>query len=318
MWGALAALVIFTPVAVGGADNPPPPYASATEAYRQGAAAMKSGQVASAVSAYEFAAERGVLGAQLKLARLYAGGRDVPKNDAKAFGYYQQIANQYADINPSSAVAKFIGESFVALGQYYVEGVPAMTLDRNPAYAATLFRHAASYFGNAEAQYRLARLYLDGEGVEGNVGLAVNWLAAAAKKRHPLAQATLGELLWRGEKVQQRRARGLALIALAEESAKASGRESKWIGDLYQEILANSDGATRDEAERLAYQLGGRSKSATVSAAARTKPGEPAVVSTPGAAVPATASAPLEGASSAAPPPAPIGLSVGFGASGSN
>jgi TPR repeat protein len=315
-WGALTALVILTPVAVRGADDPPPAYASATEAYRQGASAIRSGRVTTALPALEYAAERGVLGAQLKLARIYASGRDVPRDDAKAFAYYQQIANQYADISPSSPVAKFIGESFVALGEYYVEGVPAMSLGTNPAYAATLFRHAASYFGNAEAQYRLARLYLDGEGVEGNVGLAVNWLAAAAKKQHPLAQATLGELLWRGEKVQQRRARGLALITLAEESAKASVRKPKWIGDLYQEAFANSDSATRKEAELLAFQIGG-ARSATATAT-RAKPGDPALAATRGpeeaAAIPATAPMQLDDKGQSAAPPAPIGMPIGFGA----
>ncbi len=71
---ALAAFIILTPAAVAGADEPPP-YASATEAYRQGASAMKSGEMASAVPALEYAAKRGVLGAQLKLARLYASGQ---------------------------------------------------------------------------------------------------------------------------------------------------------------------------------------------------------------------------------------------------
>ena len=175
--GAVAALMMLGPVAAGGDD--PPPFASATEAYRQGTKAMKAGRAAVALPALEYAAKRGVLGAQLKLARAYASGRDVPKDDAKAFSYFQEIADQYADISPSSPVAKYVGEAFVALGQYYIDGIPALSLAPNPAYAADLFRHAASYFGNADAQYRLARLYLEGEGVEKNVGLAVNWLATA-------------------------------------------------------------------------------------------------------------------------------------------
>ena len=106
---ALAAFILLAPAAVGGADNPPP-YTSATEAYRQGASAMKDGEVAAAVPALEYAAKRGVLGAQLKLARLYASGQDVPKDDAKAFYYFQRIADQYADIPSSSPIAKYVGE----------------------------------------------------------------------------------------------------------------------------------------------------------------------------------------------------------------
>jgi TPR repeat protein len=148
----LAALLLTVPTA-GGADDAPP-YASATAAYRDGVNALKAGKPATALPALEYAASRGVLGAQLKLARAYATGRDLPKDDAKAFIYFQQIADEQADVAPSSPIAKYAAEALVALGQYYLDGIPAMPLPANPTIAADLFRHAASYFGNAEAQYR--------------------------------------------------------------------------------------------------------------------------------------------------------------------
>jgi uncharacterized protein len=318
--GALGALMMLGPVAVGADD--PPPFASATEAYRQGANAMKAGRTAVALPALEYAAKRGVLGAQLKLARAYAAGHDVPKDDAKAFSYFQQIADQHAEISPSNPVAKYVGEAFVALGQYYVDGIPSKPLAPNPAEAAGLFRHAASYFGNADAQYRLARLYLNGDGVEKNIGLAVNWLATASKKQHAVAQATLGELLWRGEDVRQRQARGLALITLAHENAVAGGQEPKWIGDLYQEAFAKSDKATRKEANALLPELGGAGK-ATATSIATAGPDEPIMLPASQEALeamPPTASAKSAAAKpsgqSAAPPPAAIGLSIGFGPQG--
>ena len=318
-FGAVAALMMLGPVAVGADD--PPPYVSATDAYRQGATALKAGRMVVAVPALEYAAKRGVLGAQLKLAHLYASGRDVTKDDAKAFSYFQQIADQYADISPTSPIAKYVGDAFVALGGYYAAGVPAMSLAPNPAYAADLYRHAASYFGDAEAQYQLGRLYLTGQGVEKNPGLAVNWLATAAKKQHAAAQATLGELLWRGEEVRQREARGLALLTLAHQNAKADGDEPKWIADLYRDAFAKSDKATRKEAELLLPELGPASKT-PAAAMAKARPGDQIVVpasesSLPPlpAAKPATPAA--AGAAparpSGAPPAAPIGLSVGFG-----
>lgn len=241
-----------------GADETPT-FASATDAYRQGMAALKSGQTEKALPALEYAAERGVLGAQLKLARIFAAGNGVRKDDAKAFLFYRQIANQRADISPSSPVAKYVAEAFVALGQYYKEGIPASDVRRDQVRAADLLRHAASYFGDADAQYSLGRLYLDGEGVDRNVGLAVNWLAMAAKKQHAAAQATLGELLWRGsDEIRQRPARGLALIMLAHANAKADGKEPKWIEELYLEVQAASNAATLEEAQNLTLQLGGR------------------------------------------------------------
>ncbi|HZP09200.1 tetratricopeptide repeat protein [Methyloceanibacter sp.] len=323
--GAAAALLILGPVAVGADD--PPPYASATDAYRQGVSTIKAGKVAAALPALEYAAKHGVLGAEIKLAHIYAAGRDgVPEDDAKAYTYYRAIADQYADISPSNPVAPFVGEAFVALGQYHLDGIAAMPLPANPAYAADLFRHAASYFGNADAQYDLALLYLKGEGVEKDVGLAVNWLAMAAKKQHVAAQATLGELLWRGTEVRQREARGLALITLAHENARAAGKEPKWIADLYAEAFAKSDAATRKEASALLPELGGGAVADAASAVAA-KPASPIVLPAVGSAGKPVAPAAAAAAKSAdtvplgkpgAPPAAPIGLSVGFSGQGSD
>ncbi|MGV1015000.1 MAG: tetratricopeptide repeat protein [Methyloceanibacter sp.] len=314
--GAFAALLIFAPVAVG--EDHPPPYASATEAYRQGINAFKADRVEAALPALDYAARHGVLGAQLKLARLYAAGRGVPRNDAKAFFYYQQIASQQAELSPSNPVAKFVGEAFVALGKYYVDGIQTMPLRADPAYAASLFRHAASYFGNAEAQYQLAKLYLAGKGVEKNPSLAVNWLAMSAKKQHAASQAVLGEMLWRGTEVRLNRARGLALLMLAQEN-KTSDRDQIWIGDLYREAFAKSDAVVRDKAEAMLPRLGGEKRAAAI---AKAKPGEPMVeTATREAAAPAAEAAPLAtpaesipGDAGGSPLAAPIGLSVGFGA----
>lgn len=304
---ALAALLTTGSMAFAAGDQPQ--YPSATEAYRQGVKALKAGRAAAAVPALEYAAKRGVLGAQVKLARAYAAGRDVPKDDAKAFAYFEQIADQQADINPSSPIAKYAAEAFVALGQYYLDGIPERPLAANPDYAAHLFRHAASYFGSAEAQYRLARLYMNGTGVEKNIGLAVNWLAIAAKKQHASAQATLGEILWRGEGVRERRARGLALIILARENAHPDAKETQWIGALYEEVLSASDKAVRKDAEALLPALGGARASGLLPAAEAA----PAEVLAAPVQQDANASPPETGLGPSAPPPAPIGLSVGFG-----
>ncbi|MGB3020786.1 MAG: tetratricopeptide repeat protein [Methyloceanibacter sp.] len=252
-----AALSMLVPFAASAEDSLP--FASATEAYRQGIAALKLGETETALPALEYAAERGVLGAQLKLARIYAAGNGAKRDDAKAFLFYRQIADQRADISPRSPVAKYVAEAFVALGGYYVEGIPAAHVPKDPVRAAGLLRHAASYFGSADAQYALARLYLDGVGVYKNLGLAVNWLAMAAKKQHAAAQATLGELLWHGtDEIRQRPTRGLALIMLAHANAKAAGKEPKWIEELYREVQGASNAAMLKEAQNLIPELGGR------------------------------------------------------------
>jgi TPR repeat protein len=316
----LALTAMAAPLAAGHAEDASP-FVSATAAYRQGIAELKSGETEQALPALEYAADHGVLGAQLKLARIYASGNGVRKNEGKAYFYYRQIANQRADISPMSPVSKYVAESFVALGKYYIDGIPAADVPRDPVRAAHLFRHAASYFGDADAQYALARLYLDGTGVDKNVGLAINWLATAAKKQHAAAQAKLGELLWRGgDKVHQRPARGLALILLAHANAKADGKEPKWIEDLYAEVVGASNAAMRKEAQTLMPELGGQIAIDEVPTNVKTTPAEELLMpassgsSTSGAPGTATTGAMTSDASApSGPAPDKIGAPMGFG-----
>lgn len=320
IFAAVAAGLILVPVAVGSAGDAPP-FVSATDAYRAGIAELKSGDTDSGLPALEYAAEHGVLGAQLKLARIYASGNGVSKDSGKAFYFYRQIANQRADISPLSPVSKYVAEAFVALGKYYVAGIPSAQVPDDPVRAVNLFRHAASYFGDADAQYQLARLYLDGEGVGKNVGLAINWLATAAKKQHAEAQATLGELLWRGsDEVRQRRARGLALIMLAHENSTAGGKEPKWIADLYVEALGATSAAMRKEAQNLLPGLGGHAVD-EASAKVKVSPADELLLQASGGAAPASspgasaaaATVSTDDSPSAASPPDKIGVPVGFG-----
>jgi hypothetical protein len=292
-------------------------FQSATEAYRQGMAAAAAGKGEKAVEPLSYAAEHGVLGAQLKLARMFATGQGVPRDDAKALSYYQQIADQRADTSLLSPLAPYIAEAFVAVGRYYLNGVPAAGLAPNAREAAGLFRHAASYFGDPDAQYELARLYLAGNGVEKNVSLAVNWLANAAKKQHPQSQALLGELLWRGEEVRKRPARGLALITLARENSKNEGEDKAWIEALYLEVIAGADEALAKKAAALAE----RWRDPSAKEAAAIAPETPAAQSpTPQLVVPASGAsaepAPAPAAPLAAPAAAPqpgLGLGVTLG-----
>jgi hypothetical protein len=303
---ALALTAMATPFAAAHAEDATH-FDSATAAYRQGIAELKSGETEEALPALEYAADHGVLGAQLKLARIYAVGNGVRKNEGKAYFYYRQIANQRADISPMSPVSKYVAESFVALGKYYVDGIPAADVPQDPVRAAHLFRHAASYFGDADAQYALARLYLDGTGVD--------------KKQHAAAQAKLGELLWRGgDEIHHRPARGLALILLAHANAKADGKEPKWIEDLYAEVVGASDAATRKEAQALMPELGGQVAIDEVPTTVKATPAEELLV--PASGVSSTAPSPAakttgamtsDASAQSGTPPDKIGAPMGFG-----
>jgi hypothetical protein len=135
--------------------------------------------------------------------------------------------------------------------------------------------------------------------------------AIAAKKQHAASQATLGEIFGAARRFA-RRARGLALIILAQENAKADGKEAQWIGALYEEVLSKSDKAVRKDAEALLPALGGV-KAAAVLPKSEAKPSEVRALPAQEAAKQPEAPGSTTGLGTGAPPPAPIGLSVDFG-----
>lgn len=222
------------------------------EAYRQGVKAYKADDITSALQAFEFASGKGVLGAQLRLARMYALGDKVEKDHSKAFVQYQRIVLNFSDLAQDHAGAKYVAEAFVALGGYYELGIESFGMKADKAEAAGHYRYAASYFRNPVAQFRLARLYLKGEGVAQNVRIAAKWLHVAAKKGHAPSQAVLAQLLWQGGPVKKRSVQALALLDLAIKSARKSERE--WIGKLRKKIF---DQAQPEDVKKAAVMLAG-------------------------------------------------------------
>lgn len=220
------------------------------EAFRAGALALRQGETAKGLDALGYAAAQGHPMAQWKLAKIYADGDGVKRDDAKAFTYYSRIANSHADDYPGTAQSRFVANAFVALGSYYLVGVPSAGVKRNPTRARDMYSYAASYFGDADAQYHLGKLYLEGVGGPKDVRNAGRWLTLAAQKGQFEAQATLGELLFRGEEgVPRQAARGLMWLTLARDAAARP--EDKWVVELHEKVFAE---ASPDErAMALAY-----------------------------------------------------------------
>ncbi len=90
-----------------------------------------------------------------------------------------------------------------------------------------MFAYAASYFGDPDAQYYLARLYLDGNGAPHDPRTAARWFALAAQKGQYQAQAMLGAMLFSGDHVPRQAARGLMWLTLAKENAKDTRSTTK-------------------------------------------------------------------------------------------
>ncbi len=221
------------------------PPVTAMEAFRSGAQWLKSGDKVKAVHSLEYAAEKGHALAQWKLGRMYAEGDGVTQDDLKAFHYFSGIADLHAEDNPNTPQARFVANAFVALGQYYLDGIPKTPIKRDPERAREMFGYAASYFRDPEAQYYLARLYLDGVGAPHDPRTAARWFGLSAQKGQCQAQAMLGAMLFAGDHVPRQAARGLMWLTLAKDNAKVgAATDQAWINRLYDSAFQQ---ATEDE-----------------------------------------------------------------------
>jgi TPR repeat protein len=211
------------------------------EAFRSGAQALRAGDTKGGVSSLEYAAANGHPIAQWKLGRMYAEGDGVKRSDIRAFEYFRGVADAHADESPGTPRARFVANAFVALGSYYLEGIPNSTVKADPDRAREMFTYAATYFGDADAQYHLGRMYFEGAGGIKDTRQAARWLQLAANKGQYQAQAVLGAMLFKGEAVPRQAARGLMWLTLARDAASP---QETWIADLH---AAASKQATDDE-----------------------------------------------------------------------
>ena len=235
-------------------DGTPSPDAAASpakamspvDAFRRATEALKTGERKSAVSSLQYAADHGHGVALWQLGRMYAEGDGVARNDHRAFEYFRKFADSYADDNPAMPRSRFVANAFVAIGQYYLEGIPGSPVVASPELARRMFYHAASYFGDPEAQYQLATLYVDGNGVGRDPKRAVPWLVLAANKGHYKSQALLGRILFRGEHGGRQPASGLMWLTVA---CDGPGGSVKWITDLRE--VAFKQASDRERATAL-------------------------------------------------------------------
>ena len=133
--------------------------------------------------------------------------------------------------------AQIVANAFVALGRYYRDGIPNSRVRSDRERAREMFQYAATYFGNADAQYNLARMYLDGVSGQRDPKYAARWLAQAAQKGQLQAQALLGQMLFNGDRLPPQRARGLMWLTLARDSA---GTDETWIKGGYTPAFAKA------------------------------------------------------------------------------
>ncbi len=224
------------------------PKSSPWAVFQFGFSAYKSGHKEQAVEAYKYAAENGQIGATWKLARMYAEGDGVARDDYAAFKFFSEIVDQ--DVEPGSPEESYVSDALVALGDYLRKGIPGSPVEENEVAAQEYYMRAAANYRNPNAQFEIGRMFLKGEGgVKASVKQAGRWLQLAAEKGHAGAQATLGNLLFQSGKV----VRGLAMMTAALERAPPA--DQPWIRNMQEEAFAAAGEADRRTAISLADDI---------------------------------------------------------------
>jgi len=222
-----------------GKSLPVASFTSGQEALRLGEEDLRTGNIEASVPALTYAAESGQVIARWKLGQMYAKGDGVPRDDLKAYHYFNQVVEGYDEDKPDWQNASAISDAFVAVGVYCLNGIPNSEVGPDPRRAHELFQYAATTFANPNAQYNLAHMYMIGAGgLTKDSIAALRWLALAAKAGHPPSQALLGHMLFVGNGVLDQRARGLMWLELAKDGA--TNQRGQWIRDLYERDFRNA------------------------------------------------------------------------------
>ncbi len=136
------------------------------------------------------AAEKGIMQAQFALAEIYF----QKQGDANAaLPWYQRAAEQGH------------AEAHYRLGGIYETGAKGVSADSSQS--KHLFQIAASEFdvyaqkGDDHAQYNLASMYKQGQGVKKNMTLALKWWEKSALQGNALSQLSLGRVYAQGDGV---------------------------------------------------------------------------------------------------------------------
>jgi|SRR4051812_1497112 len=242
------AAVLAVAAAADAQDSQQTPRSNPWAVFKFGFSAYKSGHKDQAVEAYRYAAENGQIGATWKLARMYAEGDGVTRDDYEAYKFFNEIAEQ--DVEPGSPEESYVSDALVALGGYLKQGIPGSPVAANPAAAQEYYMRAAANYRNPVAQFEMGKMFLSGDGgVKASVRQAGRWFQLAAEKGHAGAQATLGNLLFQSGKI----VRGLAMMTAALERANPIDRG--WIRSMQEEAFSLADEADRRTAIALADDI---------------------------------------------------------------
>src|SRR5262249_19742686 len=155
-----------------------------------GVAAYKAGSYETAMPALTEAAAKGNdaarFFAEFYLARIYGDNTSGLTNHPKAFMLYRKLADEYTDVDPDDDNrAPFVAKALVALAGYARSGMRDLNLPANPRRAQSYLHHAAIFFGDKEAQFELAKLYLSGSVSSDDARRGLHYLASLSEQGYP-------------------------------------------------------------------------------------------------------------------------------------
>jgi len=207
------------------------------------------------IAALQNAADAGQPMAMWQLGTMYENGEGVARDPVKAFGYFAQIANQHADAAPKGVEADIVARSFVKVGDYYKQGLPDAGIPADANRSHALLLHAASYFGDADAQYRVGLLYMQEEEMGVNPLQSARWFSLAARKGHCPAQAQLGDLLFNGvEGIEAQPVEGLMWLTISHQRCSGTA-DAGWVDEKLNHAISLSTDDEQAEANALAQSI---------------------------------------------------------------
>jgi len=222
-------------------------FTSPEEAFRHGVGSWRGGYVERAIPALRYAAEHNHFLAQYYLARILADNSTPFTDHVGAYQLFKRIALDHSNIDPDDDQrAPFVARALASLAGYVRSGLPAAGVKSDPVRSVEYLRHAAQFFNDEEAQFDLAKIYLQGDAVPADPRMGLHYLSVLTQRGHAGAQAFLADIYWRGRYgIKRDEQRAFALATVAAENAPET--ERVWIEDMYHNIYCGMGTNTRQQ-----------------------------------------------------------------------
>jgi TPR repeat protein len=155
---------------------------------------------------------------EYRIGSMYLTGKGTAANPQEALNWFLKSADG------ENAFATYQAAQILDEGKF---------VDKDKANAAKLYACALAGFitmekgkPDAQLEYRIASMYLNGQGTRKNVQEAIHWFELSAKKGNSYAKYQLAELYWEGSKIPKDEAKARYLFADALKDFLQKGKDN--------------------------------------------------------------------------------------------